>query len=78
MGVSTDHTRVLRTDVSGHFIVFLTQITVSYVNPHNDSTSCMETLRSRHFEIYFAHHIVTRQTVALLRAYLPLLETVTV
>jgi hypothetical protein len=36
MGVSTDYTRVLRTDGSGHFIVFLTHSTVSYVNSHND------------------------------------------
>jgi hypothetical protein len=31
MGVSTDYTRVLRTDGSGHFIIFLTHSTVSYV-----------------------------------------------
>ena len=55
MGVSTDDTRVLRTSGSDHFIVFLPHRTVSYVNPHNDSISRMETLRSLDFEIYFAH-----------------------
>jgi hypothetical protein len=53
--VKNGYTRAIRTGGSDHFILFLPHKTVSYVYPHNDSISRMETLRRPDFEIYFAH-----------------------